>query len=371
MTMVSISPVLAKDMNDAAREFLREDLRNRHFRSISLVVYTSAGTVTSPVDLTEAEADNLLHGKTVDGVPLVPSSPNDIAAWRLSFDGSAHLNFLYAVGSERTSFRIKAAQARASSEILAELAGCVLGLKWNRGCTGELLDIRREAAPPFSRDATEIVRAHPIADDLLHCAFVICDSEVSLDQSPHLNTTAFLLNRGKIQNGGVYTLLNPEAMERIRLPLSESYAGALDFLIEGAIGPFHRVANVGELRIVGIPQEVVRRFFWGPDLDCQQPSQAHHGTPSRKQLSAKWRAQATSLGWGPKEAAVFLSQLRREQCWRDLRTVCIYGARNAARTLRDVMAPLSRLITRGKTTHQNAEERPQERDNYHRRSRSR
>jgi hypothetical protein len=52
------------------------------------------------------------------------------------------------------------------------------------------------------------------------------------------------------------------------------------------------------------------------------------------------------VGWGPKGAKALLSQLRREQYWTDLKAKCVYGLTHPEKTLRDVMAPLSRLIIR-------------------------
>ena len=195
---------------------------------------------------------------------------------------------------------------------------------------------------------------------------------MSGDQSPSIHTTAILNNTTWHEDNSLRTLARPSDISRIRNPVRESYGCALHYFTARSIGVFHRVPNAGELRIVGIPQEVVRKFFFGGDRNSARPEYSKNRTLNRKEITAAWRAQGDSFGWGPKEAATLLRQFKREQFWKELKERYMPRLGSPGQPSQDVTASLRRVVPRERTAKPPSEKpsRNKDKDNHHTQSHS-
>jgi len=356
--MVTIWPVSENDLEIISREVRRKDFEQPLLGMRGLFVCGRKGPLTL-TQVTVQEAETLLCGRDVNGTREVRRGPNELAAWQFSFRGSQHLSVLHAMAPENDACKIREAHVQATLTVLREAAGCLTNMPEERGCIGVLLD----------KDVDVSHRSLGLADrkEFNSFQFLVLTSVTSADGTPNLHTTAFLNNTTVNSDGSIQALAKPEDVLRIRFPLRESYAGALDYFTEKAIGPFQRVPNVNELRIVGIPHHVVEKVFFGDLLDCGANKKAAHIALDKREMLTAWRAQGEAFGWGPKEAAALLRGFRREQFWNEVKVRCI---NHPARSLLNATASLSRLITREETQLQPPEKNSKNQDNQHTQSHS-
>lgn len=177
--------------------------------------------------------------------------------------------------------------------------------------------------------------------------FFVFTAAASRQQGPRLHTTAFLRNSAFGADHNPQALVNPEDIERCRAAITLEYTEQLQRLATDVIGPFRRSLGEDQLRIVGIPQEVVRKF----QETCIPPADksTQNGTWFENEpLYAYWRAQAASLGWGPNDAAAFLGKLRREQFWSEVKAKCVFAMQNPKDAFRHALNRVSSTLARPK-----------------------
>jgi len=372
MIMLSIVPVLEKDMDAATRELLQGDLRDRRSATISYAVFNRDRTDQPLIDISRQRAYDVLRGYDPEGVARLSNRPDEIAAWQISFTASSHLNLLYALGSERISTRVKAAHELASLETMRSLAGCVLGGDAARGLLGYLLELRKTQAPCFSRNAADPFDRHLSCgpDKAMRCRYVMFQSEVSHDQCPALKCVAFMINRSPLANGSVRIHANSEEIDHIRLQLYETHETHVYYYTTKAIGSFQLDTNARELRISGIPQEVARQFFSETDIDSRSRSETGGIALTKQELFKEWRARAERLGWGPSEAAVLLREAARRQFWEEVKSRAIYEVTDLWKEFRRLRTSLRSFIKEEVMPLRRSQERPQEKDNHHTQSQS-
>jgi hypothetical protein len=323
--MVSIHEILENDHEVLFREIGRREYDSHWLGTRALFIggkWKMAGYYPAVAE----ETEDFLRTAT-------RSNPNGASAWQFNFSGSQHLSVLYALASEAMAEEIRMAHVKAVLIVLAETAGCLQGIENQSGFMGVLLKAREDFGHP---------PCQPV--DLPPKVFLVSTAVMAHDGSPNLHTTAILGNTVASPNGPLRSLATPQDIERIRIPLSITYAAALDHFTEQAIGPFHRVPDIGELRIEGIPQEVVRRFCLESPPPFERGNLPNRPLPHKAAISANWRAQGEMYGWGPKEAAAFLRGLRRERFWNEVKAKCTYVAQNPSKALLEVTAPLRRVL---------------------------
>ena len=357
--MVTIEPISEKDLEVVSRELRRTEWDPQWLGMRAIFVGGEPGASTF-AKISLAEAQDLLCLRNEDATPV--HNPHEIAAWQFSFSGSQHLGVLHALAPENDARAIREAHTNAVLTVLRESAGCLANAKKQRGYMGLLLDEDGDLRHRFSapQDQHESQRY----------GFVVLTAVMSSDQSPNLHTTAILNNTAYDPDGSPRTLARPDDISRIRSPLQQAYAGALDYFAEKAIGAFHRVPHLQELRIAGIPQQLVQRFFFGPCMDGGTSKEVNRIAVTKEELFTKWRAEGQGFGWGAKEANALLRGFKREQFWDALRARCTHAAIHPAKALLSATASLSRLMTREKDQKQPPLQDRKDKDNHHTQSHS-
>jgi conjugative relaxase-like TrwC/TraI family protein len=295
--MITITPLLEKDVERASKELFEEEFRTRRLGTFGYWLGQGAKFLELKNPASQESFQNLVHGLTPDGSQKMISEggePNRLASWRITLDGSKSLSVLWALAPEHDRDKIESAflmTVRASLQqferLLTERQTILCG--------------KRAAAPIF--------------------AFFSCGT--SWDQCPHLNATVFLLNHGVSQDGSVHAYSPLEILSE-QPKLKWFYEGGLDYFVWKAIGPFKRVKGVDELRITGVPQELVTKFFFDPTIGAKQvEGERPEALLPYDALFAKWQKQADRCGWGPRDAAALLGQLRRERIAENITGECL------------------------------------------------
>lgn len=364
IAMITITPILEGDLDDACREYLRDEFQTHRFGTRSLLFCNPERPGARPTAISKTEASNLLRGGEANETI---SDRERVGAWKFSFSGSQSLSVLYALAPEKYAARIENGQVETAHAALGELAGCLLDAEEQKGFMGTLLDNRDTPASPSTDDRPEAQqnRTGHLRDKMRECAFLVFSSSIATDQSPHLRTTAFLLNRSFFQAQPPRSIASAEDIRRVQAPLNEAYAGALDYFISKAIGPFKRVANIDELRIVGVPQAVVQKFLFDPSFNQPDLFDPSSRGLQRNELAAQWRAQGERFGWGPRQAEALLFALERERISSVLKDQICARFRDVERICRDAKDSAKRMLKSERSTTIERQHKSKDRDREH------
>ena len=354
--MVYIEPLSEYDFQSSLRHFLSREFETQRLGIRGQFAGNSSGPLVL-ANLSASEIETLIHGRAILERPEGVHRAQDIAAWGLSFSCSQQLSFLHAVAPDLDARNIRDAQLQAALCVLRETTNCWANARRGRGWMGMLLDNMPGDSASLSASAAK-AQANQFT-------FVVFNSAASQDQSPRLQTVAFLLNRRSHLGSAVGTLVDGKDIGKIMSPLKEAYAGSLDFFVWRAIGHFNRVPNVNELRIVGIPQEAVQTFFSRPRLTNVQAGGVNGTCVPEKELFAKWRSEAQKAGWGPKEAQELLGWQKEDRLWLDLTSKSPFTVLHPSELLRKAMASLRHALGVAKTCGQQKREQVKDRGQSH------
>lgn len=298
--MLSVSPIKEKEIEQALRPFMGEDFK-AHQRGVCAVFTGTPGGSFQFVELKQPEAKGLLCDLQENESDERNKNAGGLAALQFDFTGSMSMSFLYSQSSRPTAVKMEYASATAALTTLKEFAAH-FGESAERGYLGVLLD--RDGIG-CSKSASKAPCAEPLA-------FVVFFSVAAYDQTPSLQTTAFLLNTWRDEGRLLRNLVEGGELTRLKGPLREAHAGALDYCLSKAIGNFERQPQIDELRIVGVPQAVAQKLCSGRSLANDQSMAL-----TKQELFDKWHAQGEALGWGPNEASALLRSIERRDLWRE------------------------------------------------------
>jgi hypothetical protein len=294
--MITITPLSMKSVDDAGNEFFDGKFRTHRHGSYGHSIGDAPGLLGIAHRVTWEEFQNLTRSPCQKDVPnfaMEEDGTNRIAAWRIDMRGPQSLSALWAVAPEKPRVTIESAFMVAVVESLRCLNRPTIG-KW--ALPGQFLENR------------------PV--------IVLFTSGSTWDQCPQLNASAFLFNKAVRNDLSVGTYTSAEILDQ-KAKLSWFYEGALDYMTADAIGPFRRVQDCDEMRIQGVPQELVRRFFFGDSVGHNRMSVGGQGDLiPNEDLFKKWQSQAKSWGWGQNEAAAFLRSLNHERLLNSLVDGC-------------------------------------------------
>ena len=315
--MFTITPIHEREIENALRPFVRKEFQSIQFGKTGLFVCGEHGGL--PLQkLSTRQAEDLVRGRDIDGEPLIPSDRERIAAWRLSFRISKSLSILYALLPKTTATEIHSAQTKSALTAMRELAGCLLGIEAERGYLGALLN--REASAtrsPSSKGNPDSGTKFEQHQESGCCGFVVFNSVATLRQNPDLQTTAFLLNAIKLPGGQVRSLASAEGIMKAKALLSEAYKNALEFSMWSAIGSPEQKESVAQVGVRDVPSSLEQRVFYEPKFDRGWPEIPGFSPLDETELNARWRAQAETAKWGPKEAKSLLREMRANQIRQD------------------------------------------------------
>ena len=128
--------------------------------------------------------------------------------------------------------------------------------------------------------------------------------------------------------------------------LNASYTGALDYFVSKAIGMFQRTQGADELRIEGVPQDLIQKLHFEAAFRRGAENGQNEPLLENKHLSEKWREQGESFGWGPKEAVALLHAIKRGPSQDELKSRCLTVACKVRNVLQNATLPLERLFKR-------------------------
>lgn len=291
--MITISEVRQKDAERAYQEYFQPEFRSRRLGSFGN--WHGGGQyiweLKNPVQ--PAAFQNLVRGLSPDGKQRILEDNHDpgrVAFWQIEFSGSQSLSVLWAMSPRTWRPHIGLAQKMAALQ----------ALDW----------FERQMTTPG-----EIQRRNLDAPIPLSAFFT---SGASHDQSPHLKLTAFVLAHGILGDGSAQKL----AVENVAdygKATSYLYDVALGSGLRRLIGPFQREPGILDLRIVGVPRELVRRLYFDTAFSRDHSRGPNEQPLTEKELFASWRAQGKGLGWGEKEAKAFLDDANRRKLWADVK----------------------------------------------------
>jgi hypothetical protein len=281
--MIAITPLTSKELENASKEFFAKEFVSSRLGTLGHWLGSGAEKLMLENPVTLAQFQNLARGLTPDGGGrTLPENlgPKCISGWQIKFDGSQSLSVLWALAPEKHRTNIESAHLTAVCESFHIFEAIV-----NRD--------PKEKAGLFS---------------------VFFNAGASHDQCPHLCATAFVFKQAACGTGPAHTYVDVD-IERHKAELAYYYEGSLDYFVWKTIGPFNRQPGCDELRIVGVPQEVVLKFFYGRSSALAFDGELAPGDS----LFAKWQSQAKDWGWGPKEAEALLKTLHYKQELESLR----------------------------------------------------
>jgi hypothetical protein len=283
--MVDVSPVLAKDIEAASREFFTDEFRSLRFGSSEWMGDGAGAQRSKPVS--KEAFQNLAHGLTPDGsTKVLPNAddPDRIAAWQLNFHGSKSVSALWAIAPPADRGRIEDAAYRSVTKSIRDFAD-------------EISD-----RPGLPR---------------LTCAHFF--AQASWDQSPDLRSTAFLLSYGIRESGSVCQLRSGEVPEK---SIRRIYSRRLHYDVMRAIGAFDRDPSCDELRIQGVPQALVCKFYFSSKYDASAQAQSNMRL-SKDACFERWAQLGDDVGWSATEAGIFLRECERRQHSDDRRGLTV------------------------------------------------
>jgi hypothetical protein len=292
--MISISPIHQTEGDRPYREFFQTEFCSQRLgrpgrwqgRGATLL------SLQNPVELSAFQ--NLLAGRTPNGGEVLGSEssarPPELG-WRITIGASPSLTVLWALAPQPVRARLEDTHASSVRHALWNFEAAVSGWDWRQ-------DEGHDAFP-----------AALLATFRCGAAW---------DQTPHLHTTAFLFNLAFHRDGTVGTFTTDQVRQQ-RFQLQTTYEQMRDTMLWGDIGAYREIRGA-DLRIVGVPQELCRRFCFDPSFSPQnavEPGQ--RPKPLRSdQLFAAWSQKAEEWGWGPKQAGDFLREARWERRLQDL-----------------------------------------------------
>jgi hypothetical protein len=281
--MIAINPLTSKELEDASKEFFAEEFVSSRLGTLGHWLGRGAENLMLENPVTFAQFQNLARGLTPEGAarPLPEdSAQRSISGWQIKFDGSQSLSVLWALAPEKHRENIESAHLTAIAQSFPIFEAIV-----NR-------DFKEKAG-------------------LLSVFF---NAGASHDKCPHLCATVFVFKQAVRGTAPSHTYVDVD-IERYKAELAYYYEGGLDYFVWKAIGPFNRQPGCDELRIVGVPQELVSKFFYG-----RSSAHAFEGELAPgDSLFAKWQSQAKDWGWGPKEAEALLKNLHYKQKLEEIR----------------------------------------------------
>ena len=335
------------DLARESKEFLSEEFRTQRFGQMGLLTFHQSGE-SAFNKISSSEAKNIMVNPTPEA--RIEHAPEEMSL-KFSFTTSNNLSLLFAVAPGGDAQSIKEAHQKASITTLKEFAFCLMGGNaGQKGCLGlehrESLNLNHER------------------EQLTSITFIIFCSSVSPHQTPELRTTAFLLEPDLRGNGSIRVPHVALAAEFGKTALRESYAGALDYFVSKAIGPFHRARGVDEIRIVGVPQNVVEMFY----RDCSFAKNLSVMTDCKplvnSELPKMWRIESERCGWGQVEASALLRQLKKEQALSERELSTGLAKRIAQTVLQTAKSTFKNLVERG-TSEQPEKPAKQTKDHSH------
>jgi hypothetical protein len=305
--VITISEVRQKDTERAYEEFFREEFRSQRLGRVGQWFGEAKSVLglSQPVSL--KVFSNLVRGLTPDGDKMVlqdGDNPNRTALWQIDYNGSQSLSTLWAIAPASWTAKVESVHVSAAHYVLGQINAEIAADAWLRGSYRKLSDRPNILAALFSYGATH-------------------------DHTPHLKATAFVLTHGFIKDGSLCKFDTYDINAR-KGQLSDLHDFALQHHCLGSLGLVKEDFFIRELRIAGVPQEVVRKFFFGP-TDSQRQ---HSAKPLEEmELFAKWKAEGGRLGWGVSQAAALLRESGRQKYWADLRADVRSKIHASARTL--------------------------------------
>jgi conjugative relaxase-like TrwC/TraI family protein len=314
--MVTVTPLKEKDVEGSSKEFFTEEFRTRRRGTFGYWMGNGAKYLQLENPVCQEHFQNLAYGLTPDGSQkVVPDGgdPNRLASWRITFDGSQSLSVLWALAPERERDKIESAFLTTVAVSLERFE-----------------HLMTERQTKLSATAGQ----SPI--------FTLFSCGASWDQCPHLNATVFLLNHAIRQDGSAQAYNAGDILGE-QAKLKWLYEGGLDYFVWKAIGPFQRVEAVDELRIKGVPQELVTKLFFDPAFGTKRTEGlAPTELLPNEALFSKWQKQAELAGWIRKEATDLLSKLHREQILANIASECWGVVRKGKFFLERVWGSLNR-----------------------------
>jgi hypothetical protein len=218
---------------------------------------------------------SLLQGRTPEGEELLRCSTltgNRVLGWRITLTAEGPTNTLWALSSGPLRGRIQLGQADAARAAAADFENRLNGRQWWNNAQ---------------------------APGLRSVLFAKFQSGASPKQTPRLETTLFLFNllfhTGKENMG-----LQRDYVTAQQLRLHSIYAASLGTTMLKIVGGRVQVPPQLALRFQGHPPAHPDQSF-GTGRD--KPLQGH-------ELSAAWREQARSWGWGPERTAELIHNAR-------------------------------------------------------------
>jgi len=291
--MITITELQQKDAARAYQEFFRDEFRSQRLGSFGHWLGRGGRLLGLESPASQAKFHNLVHGLTPDGSKRLlegSQDPNRVALWQIDFTGSQSLSLLWAMSPGTWRWRIESAHMTAAMDALGR----------------------------FQLRAVDRQQGHSPGNDAATLS-VLFSYGASHDQTPHLKTTVFALTHGFLKNGSTLKLIADD-LNRQKEKMTASYAFAVRAYFVDLIGPFQKVQGIRDLRIVGVPQEVVRRFFFDPSFNRDSGFEKNGKPLEDTQLFAKWRAQGERLGWGVDQAKALLRESNRQKYWDDLKS---------------------------------------------------
>jgi len=306
--MISITDVPLKDAERTYQEFFRDEFRTQRLGSFGHwfgAAHFGLG-LRDPVSQTTFR--NLVNGLTPSGDKKIledAENPERIALWRLDCVGPRSLSVLWAMSSGTWRPRLESIPLMAATDVLTVIHR-------------QLMSGQKPKSP----------------GDYGSTLSVTSCQGASHDQCPNLKVTTFVLTHGFLRDGSARQL--PD----IGWPLQKEFLRSLYDLAlrqhyRQLIGPLQRVGGIRDLRIVGVPQELVRKFFFDPAFNRDLRFGQNAKPLAEMEMFAKWRAQGESLGWGVNEAKAFLLETNRQKYWADLKTDVRSKIHQSVQTLQD------------------------------------
>jgi len=290
--MITITDVLLKDAERTYQEFFRAEFRSQRLGTFGHwfgAAHFGLG-LKDPVSPTTFR--NLVNGLTPSGDKKIlegAENPQRIALWQLDFVGPQSLSVLWAMSPGTWRSRLESIPLMAATEVLTVIHR-------------QLMFGQKPKSPGDYGATLSVTFGHG----------------ASHDQGPNLKVTTFILTHGFLRDGSARQL--PDAdLPRQKESMRTLYDLTLRKHYRQLIGPFQRVGGIRDLRIVGVPQELVRRFFFDPAFNRDLRFGQSAKPLAEMEMFAKWRAQGESLGWGVNQAKAFLRETSRQKYWIDLK----------------------------------------------------
>ena len=307
--VITISEVLQKDAERTYEEFFREEFRSQRLGRVGQWFGEAASVLCLSQPVSLKVLSNLVHGLTPDGGKIVlqdGDNSNRPVLWRIDYDGSQSLSTLWAMAPASWTAKVESVHVSAAHYVLGQINAEIAVDAWLKGSYRKLSDRPNILAAFFSYGATH-------------------------DQTPHLKATALVFTHGFTQNGSLRKF-DTYDIDAKRGKLSSLHDFALQHHCWGSLGLVKEDLFIRELRIAGVPQEIVQEFFFGPtDLQLQ-----HNAKPmEERELFAKWRAEGERLGWGVGQAEALLRESGRQKYWADLKADFRSKIHQSARLIED------------------------------------